>query len=130
MDAICADTNAQAVWDLFHGQIETSRTEVKAKFQKGLFIDLQGHGNPKQRVELGYLLFEDKLTLLDETLKSPALLEVSSIQNLARNNLSGVVHTELLKGDNAFDSLLYQTGFAAVPSSADPVPLAPDNYFS
>jgi hypothetical protein len=130
VDATCGDTNAQAVWDLFHGQIETSRTEVKAKFQKGLFIDLHGHGNPKQRVELGYLLFEDELALPNETLNSPALLEVSSIQNLARNNLSGVVHTELLKGDNAFGSLLNQTGFSAVPSSADPVPLAPDNYFS
>ncbi|MFT6371053.1 MAG: N-formylglutamate amidohydrolase [Maribacter sp.] len=130
VDATCGDTNAQAVWDLFHGQIETSRTEVKAKFQKGLFIDLHGHGNPKQRVELGYLLFEDELALPNETLNSPALLEVSSIQNLARNNLSGVVHTELLKGDNAFGSLLDQTGFAAVPSSADQVPLAPDNYFS
>lgn len=129
-DATCGDTNAQAVWDLFHGEIETSRTEVNTKFQKGLFIDLHGHGNPKQRVELGYLLFEDELALPDETLNSPVLLEVSSIQNLAKNNLSGLSHTNLLKGENAFGSLLNQAGFAAVPSSADPVPLVSDNYFS
>jgi len=129
-DATCGNTNAQAVWDLFHSQIKNSRSDINTKFQKGLFIDLHGHGNPKQRVELGYLLYEDELALPDETLNSPSLLEVSSIQNLAKNNLSGISHANLLKGENAFGSLLNLAGFAAVPSLADPVPPASDNYFS
>ncbi|TLP79079.1 hypothetical protein [Maribacter sp. ACAM166] len=129
-DATCGDTNAQAVWDLFHGQIQNNMNAVNTKFKKGLFIDLHGHGNPKQRIELGYLLYEDELALPDETLNSEELLEVSSIQNLANNNLTDLTHVDLLKGDSAFGSLLYQAGFPAVPSASDPVPLGPDNYFS
>jgi N-formylglutamate amidohydrolase len=128
-DAACGDKNAQAVWDLFHSQIQSSMVSINTKFQKGLFIDLHGHGNPKQRVELGYLLHDDELALPDTTLNSSALLEVSSIQNLANNNIAGIFHTDLLKGENAFGSLLDQAGFASVPSSKDPVPLASDNYF-
>lgn len=129
-DATCGNSNAQAVWDLFHGHIKTSITAVNAKFQKGLFIDLHGHGNPKQRVELGYLLYEDELALPDERLNSEALLAVSSIQNLVKDNPSGLTHVALLKGDRAFGSLLNFSGFPTVPSSADPVPLNTDNYFS
>lgn len=130
VDATCGDVNAEAVWDLFHGQIQNSMASVNAKFQKGLFLDLHGHGNPKQRVELGYLLFEDELALPNSALNSTALIEVSSIQNLIRNHPEDASHTDLLKGENAFGSLLYQAGFASVPSAADPFPLPEDNYFS
>jgi hypothetical protein len=129
-EASCGDKNAQAVWDLFHDHIQKSMASVNVKFKKGLFIDLHGHGNPKQRVELGYLLYEDELALPDSMLDSQALLEVSSIQNLAKNNLTGTSHSNLLKGVNAFGSLLEESGFAAVPSRMDPVPLPSDNYFS
>jgi N-formylglutamate amidohydrolase len=129
-DATCGDKNAQAVWDVFHGQIQESMVSISTKFQKGLFIDLHGHGNPKQRVELGYLLYEEELALPDVTLNSLALSKVSSIQNLVKDNPAGASHTDLLKGDNAFGSLLDQAGFSSVPSSADQVPLASDNYFS
>jgi N-formylglutamate amidohydrolase len=129
-DASCGDKNALAVWTLFHSQIQSSMADVSTKFEKGLFIDLHGHGNPKQRIELGYLLYEDELALADETLNSPALLSVSSIQHLAKNNTSGELHSALLKGENAFGSLLNQAGFPTVPSNSDPVPLASDNYFS
>jgi N-formylglutamate amidohydrolase len=129
-DASCGDKNALAVWSLFHSQIQNSIVSIKTKFDKGLFIDLHGHGNPKQRVELGYLLYEDELALPDETLNSPALLKASSIQHLAKNNASGSLLTDLLKGEKAFGSLLSQAGFLAVPSNKDPVPLVSDNYFS
>ncbi|MHA7864937.1 hypothetical protein [Flagellimonas marinaquae] len=128
--ASCGDKNAQAVWDLFHDHIQKSMASVNVKFKKGLFIDLHGHGNPKQRVELGYLLYEDELALPDSILDSQALLEVSSIQNLVKNNLAGASHADLLKGENAFGSLLAQRGFATVPSRTDPIPLPSDNYFS
>jgi len=130
LDATCGDENARAVWDLFHGKIQSSIVAVNTKFQKGLFLDLHGHGNPKQRVELGYLLYQDELALPDVSLNSPELLKVSSIQNLVKDNPSGALHTDLLKGENAFGSLLNQSGFASVPSSLDPFPLVSDNYFS
>jgi len=129
-DASCGNSDAQAVWDLFHGHIQNSIKGVDTKFKKGLFIDLHGHGNPKQRIELGYLLYDDELALPNETLNSSELLAVSSIQNLVKNNVSGSSHTDLLKGDKAYGSLLEQKGFPSVPSAADPVPLRTDNYFS
>jgi N-formylglutamate amidohydrolase len=130
MDASCGNLDAQAVWDLFHGHIQNSLKEVDTKFKKGLFIDLHGHGNPKQRIELGYLLYDDELALPNETLNSSELTAVSSIQNLVKNNISGSSHTDLLKGDMAYGSFLEQKGFPSVPSAADPVPLQMDNYFS
>src|SRR6056297_1614502 len=99
IEAACGDSNAIAVWDLFHEQIQKSRAEVQSKFQKGLYLDLHGHGNPKQRIELGYLLYEDELSLTDELLNSQSLIEVSSLQNLANNNLLGLTHVALLKGE-------------------------------
>ena len=129
-DATCGDKNAQAVWDLFHRQIQQGMASVNTTFEKGLFIDLHGHGNPKQRVELGYLLYADELALPDETLNSQELLNVSSIRNLALENAAGALHTDLLKGELAFGSLLHQAGFNSVPSRLDPVPLEADNYFS
>jgi N-formylglutamate amidohydrolase len=129
-EAACGNLDAMAVWEEYHEKIEAGLAAVRSKFNKGLFIDLHGHGNPKQRVELGYLLYEDELALPDETLNSAELIGVSSIQNLARQNRSGVAHSELLKGRFSLGSLLQEVGFPAVPSQEDPVPLPSDNYYS
>jgi N-formylglutamate amidohydrolase len=129
-DATCGNAKAEAVWDLFHGKIADSMNDVEKKFDKGLFIDLHGHGNQKQRVELGYLMYEDELAMPDKALNSAAKVKVSSIQHLVRNHPSGTQHADLLRGNRAFGSLLQQAGFAAVPSNVDPFPLASDNYFS
>lgn len=129
-EATCGNTNAIAVWEVYHNHIEASLTAVNAKYNKGLFIDLHGHGNPKQRIELGYLLYEDELALPDESLNSPEVLAVSSIQSLARQNKSGISHADLLKGTFSLGSLLHDSGFPSVPSSTDPFPSATDPYFS
>jgi hypothetical protein len=129
-EATCENANAIEVWEEYHKNIEASLTAVNSKFNKGLFIDLHGHGNPKQRIELGYLLYEDELALPDESLNSSEILTVSSIQSLARQNKSGVSHADLLKGKFSLGSLFHNSGFPTVPSSADPFPLASDPYFS
>lgn len=129
-DATCGNPQAQEVWDIFHGEVKKSRDEVIRTFKRGLYLDLHGHGNPKQRIELGYLLFDDELALSMEELNSEALIRVSSVQDLARNNRSAASHYMLLKGPEAFGSLLHNKGFPAIPSLTDPVPLASDNYFS
>lgn len=129
-DASCGHPHAQEVWDIFHSEVKKSRDEVIRTFERGLYLDLHGHGNPKQRVELGYLLFDDELALSPEELNSDALVSVSAIQNLVRNNRREAAHVSLLKGAEAFGSLLHNKGFPAVPSLTDPVPLASDNYFS
>ncbi len=129
-EATCGDKNALKVWDYFHQKIMGSYTEVTTKFQKGLYLDLHGHGNPKQRVELGYLLYEDELALPPQTINSNSILEVSSIRNLAKTNLNNISHYNLLTGDYAFGTLLDTEGYNSVPSKNDSIPLASDNYFS
>lgn len=129
-EASCGDINAIAVWDIFHQQIQESRAQVQSTFEKGLYVDLHGHGNPKQRIELGYLLYEDELALSDEQLNSEPLIEVSSLQNLARTNTTGLSHSELIRGEKSLGSLLYASGYASVPSTQDKSPLWSDNYFS
>lgn len=129
-EATCGNSNAIAVWEIYHKKIEESLTAINAKFEKGLFIDLHGHGNPKQRIELGYLLYEDELAHPDESLNSSELVAVSSIQSLARQNKSNTSHADLLKGTFSLGSLFHNSGFPSVPSSSDPFPLATDPYFS
>lgn len=130
VEASCGDINALAVWDIFHQQIQESRAQVQLMFEKGLYVDLHGHGNPKQRIELGYLLYEDELALSDEQLNSEPLIEVSSLQNLVHTNTIGLKHSELIRGEKSLGSLLYASGYASVPSTQDKSPLWSDNYFS
>lgn len=129
-EATCGNTLAGEVWDIFHNEIQRSKESVIAKFGRGLLLDLHGHGNTKQRVELGYLLYEDELARSAAELNSEALINVSSLKNLARNNLTNTAHNNLLRGEGAFGSLLDKAGFNAVPSANDPAPLPSDNYFS
>ena len=129
-EATCGDSNAQKVLDLFHEKITSSHTAVSSQFQKGLYLDLHGHGNSKQRVELGYLLYENELALPPETINSSSILNVSSIQNLAKNNLNTASHYDLLSGEYALGTLLESNGFNSVPSTNDAIPLVSDNYFS
>lgn len=130
VEASCGDINAIAVWDLFHQYIQESRAQVQTMFNKGLYVDLHGHGNPKQRIELGYLLYEDELALSDEQLNSEPLIEVSSLQHLVRTHPSGLLHSDILRGERSLGSLLHASGYPAVPSAQDKAPLLSDNYFS
>lgn len=129
-EATCGNLNAIEVWEAYHNKIQASLSAVNSKFNKGLFIDLHGHGNPKQRVELGYLLYEDELALSDESLNSPELIAVSSIQSLARQNKPGVSHADLIRGPLSLGSLLHESGFPSVPSPSDPFPAQSDTYYS
>ena len=52
----CEDDTSNELWQLFHDQIITFRQEIINKYNRGLLIDIHGHGHPIQRIELGYLL--------------------------------------------------------------------------
>ena len=43
-------------YQLFHDQIITFRQEIINNYNRGLLIDIHGHGHPIQRIELGYLI--------------------------------------------------------------------------
>ena len=54
----------KTAWNEFHGFITNARNTANQQNNfKTFFVDLHGHGNPIQRIELGYLLYDDELAL-------------------------------------------------------------------
>lgn len=129
-DGTCGDPNSEKAYDAFHGFIREAKTYIDQQFSKGILVDIHGHGHAIQRIELGYLLYEEELREYDDSLNLAPLLNYSSIQRLARNNLKKFTHAELLRGPSAFGTLLQKQGFASVPSQTIPYPQSGEPYFS
>jgi len=121
---------AATSWNDFQNFIEIAKLQVKNNHSKGLYIDLHGHGHAIQRIELGYLLYEDELRLDDAALNTEQYIKNSSIKNLVSTNLLGQTHAELLRGPNSFGSLLENKGYPAIPSSSNPFPLVGEPYYT
>ncbi len=127
----CGHPIAVNAWNEFHKFIDTARFIVNQSYpNQAFYFDLHGHGNPIQRVELGYLLYDDELELDDETLNTSQYIENSSIQNLAKVNKNNFSHAQLLRGSFSFGSFLAKRSFPAVPSQSIPRPGINTNYFS
>lgn len=130
-DGACENAEAETAWTEFHGFIEVAQNAADLQFdENSFFVDLHGHGNPIQRIELGYLLYDDELELADAILNSTQYLNYSSIKNLALSNVNNYTHAQLLKGPYAFGTLLSNHSFPAVPSQDIPFPGTTTNYFS
>ncbi|HMQ77032.1 MAG TPA: T9SS type A sorting domain-containing protein [Flavobacteriales bacterium] len=129
-DGACGDPQAEFAWQAFHAFIDSAKARVTADAGKGLYLDLHGHGHTVQRLELGYLLYEDELAFSDATLNTNTYINYSSIRNLALDNLLGLAHADLLRGSLALGTRLGAMGFPAVPSLQDPFPMPGEPYFS
>jgi hypothetical protein len=129
-DATCGDPQAIEAWNAFHGFINAAKSQITDQFGKGFFVDVHGHGHSVQRLELGYLLYEDELALPDAVLNSAQYINWSSLRHLAGNNLQGLTHVELLRGGQALGTLLGDQDYPGVPSAQDPFPLPGQPYFS
>jgi hypothetical protein len=130
-DGACGNPEANLAWTEFQNFIAEAQNTANQQFNsKTFFVDLHGHGNPIQRIELGYLLYDDELELPDNTLNSLQYINYSSIKNLALNNANNYTHTQLLRGPNAFGTLLANNSFPAVPSQSIPFPGTTSNYYS
>jgi hypothetical protein len=130
LSAACNNLEAETAWNEFHGFILQAQSEVHSQNTEGFYIDLHGHGNTEQRIELGYMLYEEELELPDQTLNSSTYINYSSLYELVYNNISSSTHAELLRGENALGTLLGSSGFPAVPSAQIPFPGIGSNYFS
>jgi N-formylglutamate amidohydrolase len=130
LPAACNDPQAVIAWNEFHGFITQAQTSVLMQFGEGFYLDLHGHGNIEQRVELGYMLYEEELELSDEILNTSTYVNYSSLYDLVMNNISGSTHAELLRGTIALGTLLGDAGYPSVPSAQDPAPGIGNNYFS
>lgn len=129
-DATCGDPQAIAAWTAFHDYLNTARAAITEQYGKGFFVDLHGHGHSIQRLELGYLLYEDELAFSDEVLNTTQYINWSSLRNLALGNELGLPHSELLRGPFALGTMLGGMGYPSVPSAQDPFPLPGQPYFS
>jgi hypothetical protein len=118
-------------WNEFQQFITTAQNHANGDFQNNIFfVDLHGHGNPIQRIELGYLLYDNELELPDETLNTTTYLNFSSIKNLALNNINNYSHAQMLRGPKAFGTILGNQACPSVPSQQIPFPGTNSNYFS
>lgn len=129
-EGACGNDSAKQAWNDFNNFLDIAETAVMSQYGKGLYIDLHGHGNPIQRLEIGYLLYDDELQLSDAILNTETYINYSSILNLVNTNPNAFLHAELLRGDNSFGTFISEKGYPAVPSSADPFPNLGDNYYS
>lgn len=130
-DGACENPEAVVAWTEFHDFIEDARDAVNLEYNgQTFFVDLHGHGNPIQRIELGYLLYDDELELSDNTLNTAQYINYSSIQNLVSNNVNNYTHAQLLRGPFAFGTFLSNHNYPAVPSESIPSPGTTTNYFS
>jgi N-formylglutamate amidohydrolase len=130
-DGACGNPQAETAWNEFHNFITDARNSANEQFNnQTFFVDLHGHGNPIQRIELGYLLYDYELEFSDSTLNSNQYIDFSTIQNLAYNNLNNYTHAQLLRGPKSFGSLLANQNYPSVPSESIPSPGTTTNYFS
>ena len=129
-DGACGDPQAVLAWQAFHAFIDSAKARVAATAGKGFYLDLHGHGHTVQRLELGYLLYEDELALPDATLNTSTYINYSSIRALALQNQLALPHAELLRGPLALGTRLASLGYPSVPSQQDPFPLQGQPYFS
>jgi Secretion system C-terminal sorting domain len=131
VDGACGNLQAINAWNEFNHFIDTAQNIAQNQFNgKAFYIDLHGHGNPIQRLELGYLLYDTELALSDATLNTNQYINYSSIRNLVSTNVNGYSHAQLLRGSFALGTLLSQSGYPAVPSQQIPFPSTTSNYYS
>jgi len=130
-DGACGNSEAETSWNEFHNFIADARNTANQQYNnKTFFVDLHGHGNMIQRIELGYLLHDAELELEDNVLNTNEYINYSSIQNLVNNNLNNYTHAQLLRGPKSFGTLLGNSNFPSVPSQNIPFPGITSNYFS
>ncbi len=129
-EAADGDALAEQAWFDFHTFISAAKACVTDVYGKGFFVDLHGHGHSVQRIEYGYLIYEDELAFEDAVLNSATYVNYSSLRNLVNTNTMGLSHTDLLRGAGSLGSLTADAGYPGVPSSSDLFPLAGQPYFS
>jgi hypothetical protein len=129
-DAADGNFTVEQAWNGYHDFIESAKAQVVIDYGRGLFLDIHGHAHTIQRIELGYLLSASELQLSDSILNMPISVAKSSIRTLTSDNIQGLNHSELLRGQNSFGTLLDDKGFPSVPSFTDPFPDISEAYFS
>ena len=110
----CDDDTSNEPWELFHSQIAAFREEVIQKHQRGLLIDIHGHGHLIQRIELGYLITSNQLREMTDNATNIDVA-TTSIRSLLNNHPEGITLNEVILGEKSLGSRLEENGFPTVP---------------
>jgi hypothetical protein len=129
-DGACGNAAAENAWQAFHNYLDTARALATADNGRGFYIDFHGHGHDTQQLELGYLLSKTELQLADTFLDNHQYDTTSSIRYLSQNNQNSESFSQLLRGPNAFGTLLANMGYPSVPSQQKPFPPGTEPYFN
>jgi N-formylglutamate amidohydrolase len=122
-EAAAGNPHAEQAWREFQGYLETARKTVVARFGRGFYIDLHGHGHAEQQLELGYLHNAEQLSPSDADINNSDLWDKGGLHALkGRSKLS---YAELLRGPQSFGAFLEAEGFPAAPSPRNPQPAVP-----
>ena len=129
-DAAYGNPAVEIAWQAYHDFIDSAKNQIVEDYGRGLFLDMHGHAHTIQRIELGYLLSKNELQLPDTTLNTNTYIEESSIRALIGLNIQNFSHSELLRGQYSFGTIMDHKGFPCVPSSSDPFPQGSEPYFN
>ncbi len=129
-DAADGNATVEQSWYGYHEFIDSAKVQVIEDYDRGLFVDIHGHSHTIQRIELGYLLSGAELRLSDATLNTIAFIEESAIRTLVGDNIGSHSHSELLRSEDSFGTLMDEKGFPSVPSLSDPFPNVGELYFN
>tara|TARA_B110000046_G_scaffold63181_2_gene70626 strand:+ start:1325 stop:2497 length:1173 start_codon:yes stop_codon:yes gene_type:complete len=130
IDAADGNPTVEIAWQAYHDFIDSAKNQIIEDYGRGLFLDMHGHAHAIQRIELGYLLSKNELQLPDTTLNTNTIIEKSSIRRLVGLNIQNFSHSELLRGQYSFGTIIDNKGFPCVPSSSNPFPQGSEPYFS
>lgn len=130
-EATGGNRGLDTTWMWLHAAIDSARARIVRSGTRGLFIDVHGHGHDVPRLELGYLLSAATLRQDDASLTATGAMARTSVAQLAATTRSQADRgVALLRGPNSLGALLVARGVPAVPSPADPAPLAAQEYFN
>jgi len=129
-DAADGNPLIEQAWKGYHAFIDSAKARITEEYGRGLFLDIHGHAHTIQRTELGYLLSSQELDDPEPNINSSSYVEASSIRTLVSDNIQGLTHVELLRGESSFGALMENKGFPSVPSTSDPFPDNGEPYFS
>lgn len=127
VEAAQGNPDAERAWWEFQIFADEAGDLVTDAFGEGLHLDIHGHGHDIDRVEIGYLLSRNDLTLGDEALSGTSYVNKSSIRSLASKPGTGLA--SLVRGTHALGTLMEDSAAPAVPSLNQPNP-GQDDYFT
>ncbi|MBT8218188.1 MAG: T9SS type A sorting domain-containing protein [Bacteroidia bacterium] len=127
VEAARGNEEAEKAWKEYHAFLDSANLAAIREWDRGLVIDLHGHGHDIQRLEIGYRISSSELRMTDSELDNSDISDESSIRTLVDS--SSLSLSEIIRGNSSLGDLLHVRGFDAVPSSYIPDPASGEPYF-